>query len=1002
MHLRLLGPVHAVRGGERIDLGPAKQRLVLAALVGEGGRVVPAQRLIDRVWGATAPAGAPSSLYSYIARLRRVLSDSVAVEHVGGGYRIAASPDAVDLWQWEQRRERARLAEEPDRSRLLDEALALWNGPPLSDLDSAWADELRSRLERQREAMLTEWAELRLAAGDASVVARRLAQPVDDHPLAEGLVAAELRALRLAGRSAEALERYAQVRDRTIDELGVEPGPLLQAIYLELLRSDDIAEPERGAGQSRAVVPAQLPAAVAEFTGRTETLRMLDKLMAGDEPPAVAITVIAGTAGVGKTALAVHWAHRIADRFPDGQLWIDLDGYSANPPVDPGRALESMLRGLGAPSESIPADNEARAAMYRTRLAGRRVLVLLDNANGPDQVRPLIPGDPGCLMVITSRDALDGLIAVDGAKRIDLGVLGESEALDLLTLLVGTERITHEAAEARQLVAMCGRLPLALRIAAANVGHQPIADYLRALRADRLGELALDGDSQASVRVHFDHSYERLNKTDQRTFRLLGLVPGPNIDAHAVAALSGCGLADASRTMRRLANASLLQRAPGNRYTVHDLLRAYARQRAESDDDPGARDAALRGLYAWYVSISAHAVLRVFPDWPPAYDVPPPRDPVPALADHDAALAWLESERMNLVASIADAALRQWHSDTCELASTLWRYFLARGYTHEWKETHHRALDAARAMSDVRFEAEILHCLAAAYETCGQHPEAEGMAREALRLRREAHDRPGEARTLNGLGIITSRKGDFVRAQSYFEQGLDVTQAVGSPAAVADLFNNLGVLKTHLGHYADAVECLQRAQELFATAGSTRGFASALTNRGVVFGLLGRPAEGIASIEQSLEIHRSLGDRLPEALSLRDLGDVWRRVGRDDEATRCYKAGLRLAQEVGAIDAECSIRNGLGGVFRGTGDIARGLAEHQQALALTRSTDNPYQRARAHHGIARVRHDAAEHDAARSHWTQAAELYTQLGIPEAAELRAEIAQLDCACLADLG
>ena len=659
MRFVLLGPVHGWAGDCPVDLGPARQRCVLAALLAEPGRSVSTDALIGRVWGADPPGAVHSALYSYITRLRDVLRYADGYQtltRADGGYRLNADTDAVDLWQWGQLLAQARaVTPGPDRAALLGRALRLWTGRPLTDLAGEWAEQVRQRLDRQRIVALAEWAELEIGAGRPAAVAPALVDPVAEHPIAERLVAALMNALHLSGRSAEALECYATVRQQIASDFGVEPGHALRELHLEILRSDrdssSIAWTES---------PAQLPAGGAQFTGRQDALARLDALLSPPDSTA-RIMVITGMAGVGKTALAVQWGRQAADRFRDGQVYLDLQGYSNLAPIEPARALELLLQALGVPADRIPSDVDARMGLYRSSLVGKRVLVVLDNASTAAQVRSLLPGEPGCLVLITSRDALGGLVAVDGARRIQLDVLDLDEAVALLTALLGDEQACAPAESVAALAEVCARLPLALRIAAANIGDQPIDDYVHSLAADPLSGLGVDGDPHAVVGAQFEYSYRNLDDDQRRMFRYLGSVPRTDVSVHSAAALVGSTVDEAAGLLRRLVNAHLVEHV-WSRYTFHDLLRAYAAHCAERDSTPAERDAALQRYFDWYLATATTAMDLVDPNRRRLTDSTiGVASPELRFESYDDALAWLDAERPTLTVLPSMALQRGWY-----------------------------------------------------------------------------------------------------------------------------------------------------------------------------------------------------------------------------------------------------------------------------------------------------------------------------------------------------
>ena len=625
MEFRLLGPVEIrIGGGVRLPLGTPQQRVVLAALAVDAGRPVTIETLTDRVWDDAAPDGARAALYAHIARIRHLVNGpanggqpSARLDRRSGGYLLDVDPDQVDVRLFRRlaaaARERQRY--DTERAGLLSDALGLWRGTPLADLPGGWAARMRDNWQRQRLDAVVQWAhaELRLDHPDHVIdVVRELAA---EHPRAESLIGVLMQAYAAVGQEVEALDCYAAARKRLINELGVEPGPGLRAVHSAVLRGDlrdtagtlhPLAAPgDAGRPRKRRAAPAQLPADVPAFTGRQEELSRLDRLLAATDdagwpagdPSAVRIALVSGTPGVGKTALAVRWAHRVSDQFRDGQLYVDLRGYHPEQPVASADALAGFLEALGVPRQDVPAAADDRAARYRTEIAGRRMLVVLDNAATVDQVRPLLPGAPTCFVLATSRNSLPGLVARHGAVRLDLDLLPLEDATRLLNALLG-DRVVAEPTAAATLAMQCARLPLALRVASELAAGRPteplgqivaeLADHRR-----RLDLLDAGGDRYTAVRAVFSWSYRSLPAKAARAFRLLGTHPAPDLDPPSAAAVIHSSVDSARQQLDILARAHLIEHtkrhpADAGRYGMHDLLRAYATQLGAEDVSAGA------------------------------------------------------------------------------------------------------------------------------------------------------------------------------------------------------------------------------------------------------------------------------------------------------------------------------------------------------------------------------------------------------------------------------
>ncbi|NUT39512.1 MAG: hypothetical protein HOV86_05940 [Thermoactinospora sp.] len=610
MDFRVLGPVEAGSPATRL---PPKPLLLLATLLCEANIRVGHHRLVEALWGARPPDSAASSMRIYVSQVRQALRDDSRIVAERGGYRIRIDPGELDSHEFEELVRQAASADTATAGRLLGRALRLWRGPAFADLEHHGSLSAAAvRLEELRVSATEQWVAAELGQGRHREVLTELQTLVRAHPLRERLCGLLMLALYRSGRQAEALEAYARTGALLAEELGVDPGAELRRVYEGLLRGDEGVAADlgvRGSAQEAApvlplAVPRELPAPVPGFTGRQAALAALDRLLPGDgASPPMAISAIAGAVGVGKTALAVHWAHRVAGRFPDGQLYVNLRGYDRALPMRPLDALAGFLLALGVPRESIPGEVESAAARFRSVVAGRRILVLLDNAGSADQVRPLLPGTPGCLVLVTSRDRLTGLLAREGASRVTLGVLSQDGARALLTEVLGPSRVEAEPGATAELAELCGRLPLALRIATAYLFDHPgqtIADYVHTLRTgDPMTALAISGEPDAAVRAAFDLSYGTLDPAARRVFRLLGLVPCDDFDLRGAGVLAGMAEQEVAGAVDRLADAHLIEWHGGGRFGLHDLLRRYAGGLARQEDGEAEQAAARRRLFTW-------------------------------------------------------------------------------------------------------------------------------------------------------------------------------------------------------------------------------------------------------------------------------------------------------------------------------------------------------------------------------------------------------------------
>ncbi|HKT00475.1 MAG TPA: tetratricopeptide repeat protein, partial [Rugosimonospora sp.] len=756
-------------------------------------------------------------------------------------------------------------------------------------------------------------------------------------------------------------------------------------------------------------VPAQLPLAVAGFTGREHELARLDKLLAevaseagtggGRLPAPVGIFGVSGTAGVGKTALAIQWAHRVAARFPDGQLYVNLRGYDPEQPVPAADALAGFLRAFGVSGQDIPLDLDERAARYRTTLSGRRVLVVLDNAGSAEQVRPLLPGTAGCLAVVTSRDSLAGLVALDGAYRLDLDLLPVEDAITLLRRLVGG-RVDADPAAAAELAAQCARLPLALRIAAELAAAQPdtsLAGLARELadQQQRLDLLDAAGEVRTAVRSVFSWSYHQLPVDAAGAFRVLGLHPGATVDGYAVAALCDATPGHAGRLCAVLSRAHLIQPTGPGRYGIHDLLRAYAARLARAEDGEAGCRAALTRLFDWYLATSGAAMDLLHPAERHKRPRVEPAGSPPPWSGPEQARAWLDAERSNLVAVCAYAAAHGWGRHTVNLAQTLFRYLDIAGHHTDALAIHTEAHRAARDSGDRAGEARALNNLAAVFWWRAQYAQAAEYYREAVDIFRASADPSGEADALTNLGVVCRSLGDLPRAVEYHRRALVLYRQTGNQIGEAHAVTSLGVVSMMLGELPVAVEHHEQALALSRSSGKTDAEADALNNLGRAFLRLGQPARAARYHEQALALYRQHGYRGGEANTLDCLGTAYRHQHDLTRAAEYHRLALALHRRSGTRLGEAAALNGLGETLRAAGDVAGARRHHTDALALATEVTDPYEQARAHDGLATIHHLSGDPTGARTHWEHALRIHTGLGTVDADSIRDRLRALTC-------
>lgn len=898
----VLGPVRVWREETELEPGGPQERAFLALLLVRAGQPVAVDEIVDVLWGPRPPRSAVNVVRRHVGRLRRLLEPSLAVRAEGrwlvrdaGGYRLVTDGDSLDLLRFRALREAGRRSagESPARAvHLLTEALSLWRGPVAAGIpERARAHPAFGAAGRERLAAVREAADAALRAGTPDVVLPQLHAAAAEHPLDEPVQAGLVLALAAAGRRPEALGAYDAVRARLAEELGIDPGPELREAREVVLREPpEVVPPGAPADGPRAplttaeafTAPAQLPHDITGFTGRHAELDEVLALSGGAGPSAdtVVITAVGGMAGVGKTTLAVHWAHRVADRFPDGRLYVNLRGFDPSGAVmEPGEAVRGFLDALGVPPERIPHGLDAQAALYRGVLAGRRVLVVLDNARDSDHVRPLLPGSPGCLAIVTSRDELSALVAAHGARTLTLRPFDPSQARAFLVRRLGAERVEAEPHAADEIGELCAGLPLALACVAARAAahpHFPLAAVAAELR-EAHGSLDAFARSDASVDVGtvFSWSSREVSEQAARLFRLLALHPGPDFSLPAAAALAGLPARRTRPLLVELTGLHLVtEHAPG-RFAFHDLLRAHAAELVDERHTEEERRAALHRLHHHYLH-TAHAADRLLA--PHSDPLPPPPAPdgvhPEPLADDEQALAWFTAEHAVLLAVVDTAAAHGDERPACHLAWSLEPFFDRRGHWYDGLAVQRTALEAARRLADPVLLARGLRGLGRIEGRLGLHGEAVPRLERALELFTRLGDDTGRANTHRSLGWECEQQGDLPGALRHNQLALDLFRALGDRAAQASVLNSVGWYHALLGEYRQALAHCFDALAMLQEHGDRYGQAATWDSIAYAHHQLGRHPHALLGYRNALALLRELGVPHLEADTLTRMGDT--------------------------------------------------------------------------------------------------------------------------------
>jgi DNA-binding SARP family transcriptional activator len=985
--------------GLQVPVAAPRLRVLLAALVLHAGSPVSVEALAELVWDGAPPGGASVTLRSYLRRLRTGLGPAWAQRIVTRppGYLCRADEQEVDALRFEAlcRRTDAAVRERrwAQASQDAELAASLWRGPPLLDVPCRILhDQFTPRFEQLRTQVLENQAEAALALGRHEQWVQPLRELVAAHPLRERFHVQLMRALARCGRQAEALAAYQDARKLLVEELGIEPGPELRHLHERILAGDGdpaaprpSAEPAFEVAPAPAAAPRQLPAATRHFTGRRDELDLITGLLASPQPADVTggtlvISAIDGMAGIGKTTLAIHAAHRLAAHFPDGQLFLDLHGYTqGHPPLTADQALPWLLRALGVPPGQIPKEREQAAALYRQRLFGTRTLIVLDNAAAEAQVRPLLPGTGTCLVLITSRRRLKGL---DDAHVMSLDLLSVPDAVALLRAVAGPDRIPDGDPLAEEVAALCGHLPLALRIAASLLRHRPARplEHLAGQLRDQRRRVAVLSDGERELAAAFDLSYSSLDTPSRQLWRRLGLVPGPDLDAYAAAALMELDPAAATGLLEDLVDHNLLIAYTTGRYRLHDLLRAHARTLAAEDPGP-ERDAASDRLLHYYAHTAQRASLLITRYPRPAPDTPAPAH-APVLTGAGAARAWLRAERDGLEAAHAHAHAHGLHEHAFALAAGLAETLLTDGPYARALELHQGAAETAARLGRPAAQAAALTDLGILKRLTGDPGGATDVLYQALEIYRATGDPRGEAAALTDLGRVRQANGDLAGAAEFLFRALEVCRATGYRQGEAAALTELGIVRMLTGDPAGAAEALSQALDICRATGYRQGEAAALTELGRVRYYAGDLAGATDAYTRALRIRRETGNRRGEAFTLTELGPARQAMGDLAGAADVLSQALEIYRATGHRQGEANALAKLGTVRRLSGDPAGGADTLSQALEIYRATGDRNNEAWALNHYAAAIAAAGDPPRARTLYRQALTMNRELNKPD--------------------
>ncbi|WP_051853351.1 AfsR/SARP family transcriptional regulator [Streptomyces aureocirculatus] len=998
VRIRLLGPVSVEVRGRHVNLGP-QQRALLAALALARGHPVSTSRLAELLWEGDTPDGAISALRTHVLHLRRILEPGrratsgfevlvSAGARSNTSYTLEVSDDQVDALRFVHLTDRARKAAvDGDTDAVvahLDEALSLWTGPALEGVsDRSFALAEAERLGELRLVAREDRLDALVELGRYEESVAELTTLVAEFPLRERPRCQLMLALHRSGRQADALAAYRDFYQLLDDEVGIEPGRRIKELHQRVLAGDPDLGGATGPAADRAPaaapppavrpVPRQLPPDIASFTGRGDYLRRLDTLLAQAEAgpgQTLVISSVSGMAGVGKTALAVHWMHRVADRFPDGQLYANLRGHDPAPPTTADEALGQLLRALGVGTAHLPESTDEKAALYRSLLAGKRMLILLDDAAGLEQVRPLLPGSPTCFVVVTSRYDLRGLTAFHDAHRVSLAVFGEEEALALLARVIGADRVRHEPEAATEAVRRCGLLPLAVRIVAAHLigdRHPPIAEVVRQLRgAEGLDTLTLDQDAHTGVRSVLALSYRSLPAPERELLRLLALAPGPEISAPAAAALAGAALPATARLLDQLVARSLLETHHPGRFHLHALVALFARERAEAEDTAEVREQAVERLLTWCLATAeqaAHLLYGTFYSWYAARPPEPDGSPTGPLVFRGSAdaLAWLDDERPVLLACTQHAVRHGPRPFAWKFALALHGHLMEHGRRTDWLRVASAGLRAAEAEQDDHARAVMHWSLCYVLWELARHDEALWHSAHAETLFTRTGAPVERAGAVLGLAAAHREHGALEQAAHDAERALALYEVGEQPAGAAWALYLLGAVRLDQGRVEVALEHFTRAREHADLSADQHTVMLSLWGLATVRHALGAADEAQHLLTRALAVDGRLLSTYAAEGALNALAVVCRDGGDPRLALKYAVDALGVTHRTRRRLVEPDALNTIGTVLLSLDDAPGALDHHGRALAAARATGCRRAEADACAGLAAVHRQQGEY-----------------------------------------